>query len=1028
MKNGTKQRCFSVGFKVLMALAFLTYAAGLHAQTIRTLTGTVADENDEPLIGATVIIKGTSNGIATDLDGRFTLSTDREKGKLVVSYVGYESKEVDFTKSISNFNIKLTPTLSNLDDIVVIGYGTAKRSDFTGSISSVKLEDSPLSLVPNTSAMEGLKGSVSGLDVGYTNGAGGSPGLQIRGQNSLNGSNAPLIVVDGVIFMGSINDLNPADIASVDVMKDATSAAVFGSRSANGVICITTKKGKAGKPVISVSAKTGIDMWACKPRIMTAEEWLEFTMARNNYTDPSFLSAQQMYNYENNNTTDWYDLTTRTGFTQDYQAAVSGANDRVNYYLSASYTDVKGIVVGDDYSRLTVKGRLETTINDWVKLGGDASYTRADYSGNGANLWLVQVMSPYGMPYRPDGKLEKYPSGTNDAVNPLWGVNDGTADNKDIHDIYRINGFGTLTCPYIPGLSYKLNFSIVSEQSNISNFTHETYFTSIGAWDDESRYSATTQKSYLANAAGSDSRATNSSWVIDNILNYHNTFGKHNIDLTAVATRDSRHYYYSYREGRDFSANGNTSLGMNGLQFGKIQKINTDANRVRNIGYLGRASYNFNDTYFVTGTYRRDGASVFGDNSKWGNFAAVGLAWRISNESFMKNIKWIDNLKLKASWGRNGNQGIGAYTTLSRVAAGATGGIKVTFGNSGKVNYGINQYTIGNADLGWETTEAFNFGLEAALIGNRLFADIDVYLSRTYDQLFNRTIPVMGGFAGIMSSMGEVSNKGVELTLRSLNITNKDFSWQSALTFWLNRDKLNKLYGEDLNGDGIEDDDIGNNLFIGESIHSVFGYKQIGIVQEDDTDYMQKNGVQAGTPKYLDYNGNGVIDVDDRHIIGNTTPSFKLNLSNTFNYKNFELYAMITGAFGGNGYYVAENKGAYVVGGGAGSFGVISMYVPYWTPENKSDKYPSATFTGDDKFKGLQDRTYVRLSDVTLSYNFDMPWMQKAGLNKFQIYLAAKNLVTFSKWEGGDPEMASSILTGSYPIAKNISVGLNLSF
>lgn len=997
-----------------------------HTGNAQTLRGKVKDSNGEPIIGANVTVKGTSIGTITDIDGNFALEAPAE-GTLHVSFIGYAATDAKINGR-NHMDIILQEDTELLDEVVVIGYGTAKRKDFAGSVSSLKMENTPIALAPNTNALESLKGSVTGLDVGYANSAGSEPGLQIRGQNSISGSNAPLIVVDGIIYMGSINDINPNDITSVDVLKDATSAAVYGSRSANGVVIITTKKGQQGKPVISFNANNSVQMWACKPDLMTAEQWLDATMARNKYTEPSFLTGQQLSNYQNGISTDWFDLATRTGYTQDYQASVSGANERVNYYFSAAYTDSKGIVKGDDYNRITIKGKIDTHINDWLQVGADASYSRSDYSGNSASLWAVQTMSPFGVPYRSEGLLEKYPNGTNESVNPLWGVNDGTQDNVDLRNNFRLNAFAEVNVPFIKGLSYRLNYSTNLDIQNKSNFVHESYFTYVGAYDDENRYAASTQKNYLASANGYSNDYRTSSWVIDNILTYANSFGKHNITLTAVATRDSKHYKYKQMRGSDFVSNGNTLLGIDGLPFASTQKISNDAWKQNNIGYLGRASYNFDNTYYLTASYRRDGASVFGTNSKWGNFGAAGVAWRISNEEFMKKLTWVDDLKLKASWGRNGNQGIGAYSTLSRVSAGSSGGIKVTFGNSGKVSYGINQGSIGNADLGWETTEAWNFGFESALLGNRLFVDLDLYFSKTYDQLFRRTIPVMTGFSSIYASMGEVQNRGVELTVRTVNIQTDRFKWSSGLTFWLNRDKLTKLYGEDLDGDGKEDDDIGNRLFIGESIHSIYGYKQDGIVQESDVEYMEKNGVAAGTPKYVDINGDGVITTDDRHIIGNYNPNFKLNLSNTVSYKDFELYAMITGTFGGNGYYQQSNKAAYVIGGGGDFFGVNSLYVPYWTPENPSNKYPAATYTGDSFFMGLQSRAFVRLQDISLSYSFRQPWVKKAGISTLKLFVTGKNLLTFSGWDGGDPEIGNSIVNGTYPVMKSLSVGATISF
>lgn len=994
----------------------------------KKITGKVVDNNGDPVIGATIMENGTSNGTVTDIDGNFSLDVS-EGATVKVSYIGHVPQTLKATGS-KPLNISLQEDLNNLDEVVVIGYGTAKRRDFTGSVASVKMEDSPISLGSNTNGLEAVKGAITGLDVGYSNSAGTSPGIQIRGQNSISGSNTPLIVVDGIIYTGSLNDINPDDIASFDVLKDASSVAVYGSRSANGVVAITTKKGKQGKPKFSFSMKNSLEMWACKPDLMTAQQWLESTMARNNYEDASFLTGQQLDNYNNGISTDWFDFVTRTGHSQDYQASVSGANDRFNYYLSAAYTGDKGIVKGDDYDRITIKAKFDTDVNSWLKIGLDASYARADYSGVGASLWSVQQMSPYGMPYRGDGSglLEKYPNGTNEAVNPLWGVDDGTRDNTDIRNNFRLNAFGEIKFPFLKGLSYRMNYSTTLDFANSSNFTHESYYTYVGPYDDADRYSATTQKNYLASTNGNDDNSRTASWVLDNILSYSNRFGKHFVDATAVATRDRTNYKWKRATGSDFSSNGNTLLGVDGLPFATTQKLSNDATRTTNIGYLIRGAYNYDNTYYFTATYRRDGASVFGANTKWGNFGAVGGAWRITNEPFMKKLTFLNDLKLKVSWGRNGNQGISAYSTLSRVAAGSGGGIKVTFGNTGTVQYGINQSTIGNADLGWETTEAWNIGFESSWLNNRISLDVDVYFSKTFDQLFNRTIPVMSGFSSMLSSMGEVQNRGVEITLRTDNIQTKNFAWSSAFTFWLNRDKLTHLYGEDLDGDGKEDDDIANSLFIGKSIHSIYGMEQDGIVQETDVEYMEKNGVSAGTPKYVDYNGDGEINSDDRHIIGNTNPNFKLNMSNTLKFKDFEFYCMITGNFGGSGYYQASNKAAYIIGGSGDSFGVNSMYVPYWTPENKSNKYPAATYTGDSYFLGLQSRAFVRLQDISLSYTFNQPWFKHIGISNLRVFATGKNLLTFSGWEGGDPEIGNSIVSGTYPVMKSVSFGLNISF
>ena len=1015
-----------ISYEVVGKQIILKISCNSQSSQSRKISGTVKDQNGESVIGANVSVKGTTIGTITDIDGNFILEVP-ENVVIQISYIGYITQEISLGNK-EHLDVLLKEDLQSLDEIVVIGYGTAKRKDFTGSVSSVKLENSPISLVTNTNALESLKGNVTGLDIGATNTAGGTPSMQIRGQNSISGSNDPLVVVDGVIFMGSVNDINPNDIASYDVLKDATSAAAYGSRSANGVIIITTKKGKQGKPVIHFNAKGSMQSWHLKPELMNGEQWLDATSAANGYSDYSFLVPQEELNLNSGKEINWLDEISRTGWTQDYQAAVSGAGDRMNYYLSASYTESGGVIKGDDYERVSVLAKVDTDITSWLQIGLDAAYTRTDYSGLGANIWSATILSPYAMMYRPNGMLEAIPDGTRGRGNPLWGIDDESKkENVDFRDNLRANAYAVVKCPWISGLSYRFNYAGNLNYRKSGDFTHESYNVPVGSYDDDSRYSVATQNSYLSSAGGSMANERTTSYVIDNILNYNQVFGKHSVDLTAVATRDYQKYESQTLSGSDFASNGNTALGLNGLHYASTQKISLNNWKRTNIGYFGRASYSFDDTYYMTASYRRDGSSVFGANNKWGNFWAIGTAWRITNEPFIKGVAFLDDMKIKLSWGKNGNQGLTQYSTLSQVATGHSGGIYYPFGNSGKPSYGINQSTIGNSDLGWETTEAWNMGFESTWLNSRLFVDVDVYFSKTYDQIFSRSIPVMTGFASMYSSMGEVKNRGVEATVRTVNIQNKEFNWTTGLTFWLNRNKLVHLYGEDLDGDGKEDDDIGNGLFIGESIHSIFGYEQDGIVQTDDTEYMRANGVSAGTPKYVDKNNDGVINEKDRSIIGNKAPNFKLNLSNTLQYKNWELYVMIAGVFGGNGYYQAGNTNAYITGGDRKWFASNGLYIPYWTEANPS-KYPSATFTGDSYFLGLQSRAYVRLQDVTLSYTFNQPWVKNMGINNFKMFITGKNLATITGWDGGDPETGSTALSQTYPIMTNVSLGLNLSF
>ena len=1010
-------------------------------QQKKTISGKVTDQGGQPLPGVAVLIKGTTQGTITNNDGEYTLSDVSGNDIVIFSFVGMASQEIPVGEQ-QMIDVILEDEEMALDEVVVIGYGTAKRKDFTGSVSSIKMENSPVSLLPNTNALESLKGNVSGLNIGASNSAGDQPDMLIRGQNSINGSNDPLIVLDGVIFLGNLSDINPNDIASFDILKDAVSAAAYGSRAANGVIAITTKRGSSAKPVITLNTSSGIQTWQNRPVMMKGEEYIKIVNARNGYTEGStyWMTTQEAENYAAGKERVWLDDVTQIGLIEDIQLSVSGAGKGLNYYLSTAYSYNKGVIVGDDFNRISILGKINTDITSWLKVGVDAGYSRRDYSGFGANLEPAQKLSPFGVMYRDDeNNLERYPT-TQSLTNPLWGVDDGTRDNMDIRQNFRLNTYAIVDIPWVKGLSYRINFNPNLDQRHFGNFYHEDYFIAEGDVTDESRYAASTIVNYLSSAYGNLGEERTYSYVWDNIVNYKNSFGKHNVEATLVATRDYSKYKIIYATGSDFSENGNTLLGMWGLQNAAVQKIDLYVNdddinneqiggtEKSNIGYLGRLSYSFNDKYYFTSSFRRDGASVFGANKKWGNFAAVGLAWNITEESFMDNITALDNLKLKLSWGQNGNQGIGPYTTLSKVANGSTGGYRYEFSDDeGAIYYGMVQSTLGNYDLGWESTEALNVGFESAWLKNRLFVDIDAYFSKTTDQIFERNIPVMTGFKTIMTSMGQVNNKGIEATIRSLNIQQNDWKWITSLTFWENRNKLVKLYGEDNNGDGKEDDDISNSLFIGKSLGAIYGYVQDGIVQEEDTEYMTLTGADPGDPKYKDLDDVDGITADDRTILGYEKENFRLNMGNNISYKNLELYVMVTGVFGGNDYYLKSNTAAYMTAGtGRANDNMTSK--PYWTAENRSNVYPSASFSGDSRFQGLESRGFVRIQDISLSYTFRQQWVKSANINSLKVFFAAKNVATFTNWNGGDPETGALYLANTYPVVTTYSLGATISF
>ena len=1005
----------------------IVVAAGNIAPYV-VVNGKVTNSAGQAIADVSVLEKGTNNGTVTKADGSFSLNVLNTDAVLVVSYVGFATQEIA-VNGRSNLAVQLKEDTKDLNEIVVIGYGTTKRKDFTGAVSSVKMENSPLALLPNMNALEALKGNVTGLNIGAVNTAGGQPSIQIRGQRSISGSNDPLILLDGVIYLGSVSDINPNDIASYDVLKDAVSAAAYGSRSANGIIAITTKKGKTGKPVVSFRTEGGIQNWQNRPVMLKGKAWIDMVNDRNKYVAGStnWLQTGELANLNAGRETVWLDKVIQTGVNQNYQVAVSGAAQNTNYYLSSSYDNAKGIVVGDKFNHISVLGKINTKVTSWFELGVDASYSKRDYSGNGANVSAAEVMSPYGVLYRDSlGNLEKYPY-TQSLISPLWGVKDGTVKNIDIYNTFRLNTYAVVRIPWIKGLSYRANLQSNFEKRQSGTFAYENYYIKEGSGI-AGRYDAASVQSLLSNANGNlDNRSTNS-YVLDNILTYDNSFGNHRVNATLVGTRDHLKYEDINATGSNFAANGNTTLGIYGLSKAAVQKVILDNQERSNVGYLARLNYSYNDKYYLTGSYRRDGASVFGADRRYANFAAIGAAWKISSEAFLQQFKPLNNLKLKFSWGQNGNQGLSPYATLSQVQNSAAGDARYEFSNAqGTIFYGLVQSTLGNSSLGWEKTTAINIGFESAWLTNRLFVDLDYYSSKTTDQIFVRTIPIMTGFQTQLASLGQVDNKGVEVTVRTVNIQQKDFNWGSTLTYWKNTNTLAHLYREDKNKDGKEDDDIANNFFIGKSLGAIYGYKQDGIVQTGDAAYIAMTGAAPGAPKYVDLNKDAKIDANDRTILGYNKENFRLNLSNTLRYKNFELYLMVSGIFGGNGRYLRNNQAAYMTSG-TGRFNDNTIAKPYWTTSNPSNVYPSAYFSGDSRFLGLQSQAFVRIQDLSLSYSINAGWFKRNNINGVRVFAAARNLATITKWVGGDPETGTTVASNTYPVPTSISLGANFSF
>ena len=1017
--------------KIYLILLALWVALSTYAQ--HKVHGQVVDaETGEPLVGASVLLKTDKKvGAATDLDGNFEISVPEIGDELLVSYIGYVSTTI---KAAPQMTVNLQADQSELEDVVVVGYGTIKRKNFTGAVSTVDVANSPLSTMPTTNAMDLLRGAVPGITVSQQQGAGQVPSMVVRGQKSVNGGSDPLLVVDGVIYQGAYRDIDPASVQSISLLKDATSLAAYGSQAANGVLMITTKKGVLGKPKIGFSHSSTFSTAASKPKLLSPADFVRknnLLAGLDENADPTWMSKFEYDNYKTGRTTDWFDYVTRTGYMQNYNLNVSGATEKLNYYVSGTYTGQTGVVKGDDYKRFVMNSRLTADLTNWLQLGTSMNYAYNDYSGPTVyNLYQVTRLSPYGQPTRINGEVNKYPCNEGGyRINPLWDVLSNTIDDHDTYTTINLKGHLLLKCPWVSGLSFRMNGSYSREYIERQDFHHEGYYvremSGVDLSGAEDYYTDEATSAYLASANGYNHNTKNISWVWDNILSYAGSFGDHNIDATAVYTRDSYTQYYNSVKASDYKALGNTTLGYDGLHLAATQKIeNPKYTRHTDVGYLLRANYNFDYRYHLSLSFRRDGSSVFGSKKKWGNFPAVGVAWTMSNEKFWEPVSdKINNLKIKVSWGKNGNQSLDPYQTLSTITLGQMGGFPYTFGNSSQVSWAQRITAIGNENLGWETTTSWNFGLEMGALNDRITFSFDAYTSKTTDQIFKRNIPVMiNGITNMYATMGRVDNWGIEFNINSVNIAHNDLTWTTGLNFYLNRNKLKDLYG-----DGK--DDITNSLFLNKSLGAIYGYKDIGIVQESDVDYIAKNNAQPGDVMFEDLDGDGQITADDRQILGYQKESFRMGLNNTLTWKNFTFNVLFTGSFGDGKYGKAVNRYAYRTLSDVNNDNNLDH--GWWTAENKSDKYPRVNYT-DARYTPLQNYTFVRLSDLSLSYTFTQPWVKKCRLENLRVFFAAKNLFTISSWKGGDPEIQQTIHATKYeygyPLSRSYSIGINFAF
>ncbi|MEI6277537.1 MAG: TonB-dependent receptor [Prolixibacteraceae bacterium] len=979
-------------------------------QFTKKISGKVTDSSGATLPGVSVVVKGSTTGVITGNDGNFSLTIPSDAKILLFSFVGMKSQEVAIGNQ-TTINITLSEETIGLEEVVAIGYGTVKKSDLTGAIASVKMKDA--SKNANTNVMQALQGSVPGLNIGAVTTAGGDPSILIRGYKSLSAGQTPLIVVDGIIFSGSISDISTNDIERVDVLKDASSAAVYGSRSANGVIIITTKKGTSEKPVIEFNTFHGVQQMAHRVQMADGDKYvqkiLDYRAATGLQADPTkvvnYLQPLEVENYKNKTYTNWYDLLTRTAPIDQYELSVSGKTNKTNYFLSGSYTDQAGVVIGDDFTRSTLRANFSNEINNWLTIGMNTSYSHRDYSGAAVDFGPIGAFaSPLSTVYsnKETGELNLFPQTDQLIINPLSLAKAQDAETQD--NLFAIL-FADIQILKVNGLKFHFDYS------NGLQFYKHNQFSGLDT------YAGINAPKGLATKATSELR----NWSINNILSYSKKINKHAIDATVLYTKEGATAQSTNTNVKNFP---NLALGWNALQLGTVNTSSSNASESSSEGFMVRASYGFDLKYLLTATFRRDGYSGFSQGNKYANFPSASLAWVISEENFAKTQKWLSNLKLRLSYGVNGNQALGPYGSLSQMSM-----LNYVYGDGGSTSIGTYPNSLANSDLTWEKTAQTNIGLTFGVLKNRISGDIDIYKGTTKDLLVKRSLPTMTGFTNVWTNLGELENKGIEMSLSTINISRNNLTWESKFSFSLNRNKISHLYGTDANKDGIEDDDIGNSWFIGKSFGAIYNFTTDGIYQINEANI--PTGWKPGDVRLKDTNGDGNISTSDRSVIGYSVPNYRFGIYNELKYKNISLTFMINSIQGGgkNNYYIIDNSWGLNPNywTGTASQRVNIPDINYWTPTNPTNKIPRLDYMPKYTHGMYEDRSFVRLDDITLSYNFNQSIFKKLNINALKLYVTGKNLYTWTKFTGWDPEAGTEIGQG-YPGMREIVAGLNINF
>ena len=972
-----------------------------------TVKGTVLDELGEPIIGANVVVEGTTIGAITDLDGAYTLTVPAGSN-LKISYIGYTSQVV---KAGTAPVVKLSEDSKTLSEVVVVGYGSQRKSDLTGGIVSVSADK--LQTITTNNLLDKLSGQVPGLSItaeDFTPGK--DQKVRVRGENSLSANNDPLIVLDGIPYSGSLTDINPDIIENLTVLKDASSAAIYGSRGSNGVILIQTKKGKTGAPTVTYKGQVGIQQTQKRLNVMNGAEYVKMKQDYNalklgltgDDLDPiKLLKPNERQNYLDGVETDWQDIMFRNALTHDNQVSISGGTEATKYMAAIAHLSQDGVMRNTGLKRTNISLNVMQDFNSWLTIGIGTQVIQKNIDDNKPYLESGLKQSPYGQYKDEEGRYVDYPMNETLFYNPMANT-DATVDK--VHRNVFISAFADVKLP-LKGLSYRANLGY-----NYRNKFEASYY----------GRNTLSGKSSDGSAAVKNEHYSDYTW--ENVLKYNREFGKHKVDATALFSMQETQLKKSEQKAESFVNDDSEYHNMNAGE--KNQSVSSELTETSTLSYMFRLNYGYDNRYLLTLTGRSDGYSAFGANNKYAFFPSVAAAWNISSEPFMENAtnSWLDMLKLRVSYGSNGNQAINAYQTLDRLKI-----AKYIWGDGGTTANGtyLPFNGVGNPNLKWETTNALNVGVDFSFFNSRVSGNIEMYVANTKDLLMTRRVPVMNGFNSIMDNVGKTRNKGVEIGLNTVNIETKNFRWSTNVNFALNRDQI-----IDLRGDG--QDDITNKWFIGEPLRVHYDYNVVGIWQSDDPrwnaekkKYLNEEGkeIQAGakpgSAMLEDVDGNGVISSKDKKIIGSKLPSFLLSMGNQFSYKNFSFSFFLDGVFG----KWKERKDLNLERWDMNYSYLSGM--DYWTPENPSNKITSLVYSPYDKHTFYKKVNYVQVKNLTLGYNFEKNWVKALGVTALNVNVSVNNLCSFSNVDNVT-NLDADDMYASYPTNRSYMFGLNLTF